>query len=210
MAARKDAADTSPGWLGKGRLEALSDGIFAFAMTLLVMNIEVPDEVPAMVAPEPVQQLLSKLYPDFTHYFLAFIMLAAFWVIHHSFMSHIRTVDRKTLWLNILGLMFIALMPFSTQLADTYISYPVSAMIFELNVFLVGMVFLLQWRHASDGRRLIAPELADGDIEHLARVILVLPALSLAAMSVAFMGFTWSIILYALLPLVYTLWPRKS
>lgn len=204
--AKKGAEGTPAAWLGRGRLEALSDGIFAFAMTLLVINIEVPDEVPAIVAPEPVQALLAKLYPDFAHYFLAFIILAAFWVIHHSFMSHLRFVDRKLLWLNILGLMCIALIPFSTQLADTYVHYPASAIIFELNILAVGMIFLSQWLYASESRRLVADELPDADISRVTWSIFGMPLLSLAAMGIAFLGYTWSILVYLLLPPAYLLW----
>lgn len=206
--AKKEQEGTPASWLGRSRLEALSDGIFAFAMTLLVINIEVPDELPTMIAPEPVQQLLSRLYPDFAHYFLAFIMLAAFWVIHHSFMSHIRLVDRKMLWLNILGLMFIALIPFSTQLADTYVHFPVSAMIFELNILVVGMIFLLQWRYASSGGRLVSPELSDREASRVGWSILGMPLFSLAALAIAFLGYTWSIMVYVLLPPAYALWLR--
>ncbi len=198
-------------WLGKGRLEALSDGIFAFAMTLLVLNIEVPQDAPAgTIAADPVQALLAKLYPDFTHYFLAFLMLAAFWVIHHSFMSHVRALNQKLMWLNILSLMFIATIPFSTNLADTYVHYPLSALVFELNVFVVGALFWLQWSHASSGRRLITPEASDRDVSNLNRIILIMPAVSLVAMAAALMGVTWSVLVYISLPLVYALWPRQT
>ncbi|VVC01593.1 Uncharacterised protein [uncultured archaeon] len=192
--------------MDKHRLEALTDGIFAFAMTLLVLGIEVPDETTAAFAsPTPVQDLLSSLTPDFTHYFVAFIILAAFWILHHSFTERIRSVDRKMLWLNITGLLFVALIPFSTDLADSYVGYPISAMVFELNVFLVGALFFLQWSYASKGRRFISPETTDAEISYLNRAIGTMPAISLAAMCVAAAGIGWSAMLFWLVPFFYLL-----
>ena len=190
--------------MDKHRLEGLSDGIFAFAMTLLVLGIEVPDEVPsAFVAANPVQHLLVSLTPDFLHYIMAFVILAAFWVMHHSYTERIRFVDRKMLWLNIASLLFVALIPFSASLADTYVDYPISAIIFELNVFLVGAIFFLQWSHASEKRRLASPAISDQEISDTKKMICVMPAISLIAILLAAMGVTWSAMLYGLVPFIY-------
>lgn len=188
----------------KHRLEGLSDGIFAFAMTLLVLGIEVPDEIASSYAtPDPVQHLLLRLTPDFLHYVMAFVILAAFWVTHHSYSERIRFVDRKVLWIGIAGLLFVTLIPFSASLADTFVEYPISAIIFELNVFLVGAMFFLQWSYASGKRHLMDPGVSGAEISHVKKVIGVVPAISLAAMLVASMGMTWSVMLYALIPFIY-------
>jgi len=201
------------GTMSKGRLENLTDGIFAFAMTLLVLGIEVPSGADVALAAlrdaNPARTLLMAIYPDLTHFVLAFIMIAAFWVMHHSFCKHVRKIDRKLLWLNIFGLLLVALMPFSTDFADTYVGYPIAAMVFELNVLVLGSVFYLQWAYASKGHRLIRPDLSAADIEHIKHIIAVMPVVSVVAMGAAFMGVTWSVLLFALTPLLYALPLRK-
>jgi len=199
--------------MGKNRLENLTDGIFAFAMTLLVLGIEVPTDADAAAQAlsdmNPVKALLVSLYPDITHYMLAFVIIAAFWVIAHSFSEHIRYVDRKLLWLNIAKLMFVALIPFSTDLADTYVQFPNAALLFEANIVIVGALMYLQWAYASRNHLLISPGLPDSEIKHTKVTILVMPAIALVAMGVALMGVTWSMLLFVLAPLIYAL-PLKK
>jgi len=203
----------TPEVMGKNRLENLTDGIFAFAMTLLVLGIEVPTDAEAaaqaLINANPVDTLLATLYPDVTHYMLAFIIIAAFWVIAHSFSEHIRYVDRKLLWLNIAKLMFVALIPFSTDLADTYVQFPNAALVFEANIIIIGALLYLQWAYASSKHRLINPKLPDSEIRHIKATILVLPAIAFVAMCFALAGETWSVMLFTFAPIIYALPLRK-
>ena len=199
--------------MGKNRLENLTDGIFAFAMTLLVLGIEVPTDadaaVQALTDMNPVKALLASLYPDVTHYMLAFVIIAAFWVISHSFSEHVRHVDKKFLWLSIATLMFVALIPFSTDLADTYVRFPNAALLFEANIIIIGALLYLQWVYASRNHRLISPKLPDSEIRHTKITILIMPAIAFVAMCVALTGVTWSMLLFTLAPLFYALPFRK-
>lgn len=193
-----------PEVMGKNRLESLTDGIFAFAMTLLVLNIEVPgDAAAAALQPGAVQALLQGLYPDFTHFVLAFVMLAAFWIIAHSFGEHIRYVDRRLLWLSVFKLLFVALIPFSANLADTYVNFPEAALVFEANIIIVGLLLYLQWSYASRNHRLISPNLPESEIGHIKIIIAIMPAIALLAMGLALAGVTWSVLLFALAPVAY-------
>jgi uncharacterized membrane protein len=103
--------------LSKNRAEALTDGIFAFSMTLLVLGIEVPEPAAGYVSADAVSVLISDLYPDFSHYMVAFLMLASFWLLHHRCYDRLKVVDINMLWMNMATLVFIALIPFSTDLA---------------------------------------------------------------------------------------------
>ncbi len=184
---------------GKSRVEALTDGIFAFALTVLVLNIEVPQSLPFPPPPDPVRAILEGLIPDIAHYFFAFTVLAAFWVSHHSLFNRIRHVDRLLTWLNIFGLVFIALMPFSAQLADTYTDYPLSAITFEINVLIVGIIFIAQWLYARWGGFSSSTE-SDG--RHVMIRLFVMPGISIAAMALAASGATWTLVLYLAAPFI--------
>ena len=198
------AEKPSPTGFTKNRLEALTDGIFAFAMTLLVLNIEVPDVLPATVPPDIVQSLLASLYPDFIHYFIAFALLAGFWLMHHAYFDHFRLIDKRIVILNVISLALVAIVPFSTDLADTFSSYPLSAIVLELNVFLIGIVYYTQWRYASC-RPHLCQRLEARHSALVSRNILILPAISLIAMAVAFSGVTWSTSIYLVTPIATVL-----
>ncbi len=195
--------------VSKNRLEALTDGIFAFALTVLVLTLDIPATAPSPPVPETLQNLLSSLAPDFRHYVLAFIILASFWVTHHQFFRRLGTIDKTYIWLTIIGLLFVALIPFSTNLAGTFDEYPLAAMFFEVNIFIVGAIFYAQWHYASAGRRLLEEGTMPAEIRLEERRLLVMPLTSLVALGVAVTGSNWSAMLYFFTPFIYMWLGRK-
>ncbi|MDD1651574.1 MAG: TMEM175 family protein [Methanomicrobiales archaeon] len=185
--------------LTKARIEALTDGIFAFAMTLLVTTLDIP-EPQGFLGTSGVARIIMENYPGFLHYVMAFLILAAFWVSHHMQFHALRVVDRRMIWMNILLLLFVALLPFSTDLAGDYPDIPLSSMVFETNIFLIGGMMFLQWLYATDGRRLVSPEVTDSRIAASRRRALVLPVVSLAGIILALLGFGASTLVYLLVP----------
>ncbi len=110
--------ETLPGGLKTARVEALSDGVFAIAMTLLILDIAVPNV--KSVSPAQLPGALRALGPEFLIYALSFIILGIYWVGHHNQYHYIGRSDRVFLWINILFLMFVAAVPFSTALLGRY------------------------------------------------------------------------------------------
>src|SRR4030088_188078 len=97
--------------LSRNRIEALTDGVFAVAMTLLVLDIKVPELEPPLAGAElPLKPL--ALWPKFLSYLISFVILGVYWVGHHIQLSFIRRADRPLLWINILFLLWVALVPF--------------------------------------------------------------------------------------------------
>jgi uncharacterized membrane protein len=103
----------------RDRIVNLSDGVFAIAITLLVLDIRVPDIPENMVASELPAALLA-LWPKYLGYVLSFVVISTFWTIHHSIFRPIRIYDRGLLYLNFLFLMFVAFVPFPTSLLGEY------------------------------------------------------------------------------------------
>jgi uncharacterized membrane protein len=99
----------------KSRIAALVDGIFAVAMTLLVLDLKLPEGTKMSNDPAVWRQLF-ELTGRFSTYALSFIVLGMFWIGHHSLFHFVRRVSRDMLWLNLLFLLFITLLPFSTNL----------------------------------------------------------------------------------------------
>ncbi len=103
----------------RGRVVNLSDGVFAIAITLLVLDIRVPDIPEGMVASELPAALFS-LWPKYLGYVLSFVVVSTLWIVHHSIFRPIREYDRGLLYLNFLFLMFVAFVPFPTSLLGEY------------------------------------------------------------------------------------------
>jgi uncharacterized membrane protein len=134
--------------LGKNRIEALSDGIFAIAMTLLILEIHVPKLPPnasnVMLAPA-----LMKLVPKFLTYAVSFISLGIYWVGHHNMYHVIRRSDRVLLWLNILFFMFVSALPFSTSLLNAFPQTQMAPVFFGANLTVIGWILYLQWVYVN-------------------------------------------------------------
>jgi len=105
------------------RIAAFTDGVMAVAITLLVLNVEVPRLTPG----EDLGDALVDLLPSIGAYALAFALVGRFWVIHHNLFEKLRGFDRALMALNLLFLALIVLVPFSAQLYDRYTSRPLAA-----------------------------------------------------------------------------------
>jgi uncharacterized membrane protein len=130
-------SDSSTLGLGKGRLEALSDGIFATVMTVLVLSLSVP----VIATPESSSALnadvttdVIALGPNILGYVLSFLLLAVMWVSHHNIFHYLRKVDRTSIWLNIIFLLSVGFVPFSTALLGRYPLLQLPVIIYGVNV----------------------------------------------------------------------------
>jgi len=192
--------------LTKGRIEALTDGIFAFAMTLLVTGMDLPIGAHS-VAPGKVHEILVGLFPDFMHYIIAFVTLAGFWVAHHVQYHSIRFIDRKLLWINIASLLFVALIPFSTALVGDYPYDSLASIVLEANLLIIGVLFYWQWWYASKDYRLVDRSVGPAAIASGKRRNLVVPTLSVAAIILALLNIPWSTAVYFLVPVLIAVVP---
>jgi uncharacterized membrane protein len=189
--------------LTKSRLEALSDGIFAFAMTLLVIGLSVPDKATLVPSNAYALQILINLYSGFVHYALAFLILGAFWLSQHMQFHSVRTPDKIFTWINLVTLMFVASLPFSASFSGAFSGVPVGAMVFELNLLLIGTGLSLQWWYATSGNRLVELTLTPAYIRRIRFRNLVVPAVSIVGIMFALAGSTWSSAIYMMLPIVF-------
>ena len=125
------------------RIAAFSDGVMAVAITLLVLNIETPS-----VAEGDLGQALWDLAPSVLAYVLSFALIGRYWVIHHQLFSKFVRFDGRLVVLNLVFLMLIALMPFSTDLFDRYTDAPLAAAVFASSLAVAAFVHFAMTRHA--------------------------------------------------------------
>ncbi len=191
--------------LNKGRAEALTDGIFAFAMTLLVLGIDVPARAAATQTSDMVSKILQDIYPDISHYLIAFVMLASFWMLHHRCYDRLKAINRKLLWMNVATLMFIALIPFSTDLADDYVTIPLAGIVFSVNMLIVGTLLYSQWSYAAGNKQLISEEVTQEEVRTVKRRMMIMPGIAIIAIALAALGFPWTVLIYMIAPVAFAI-----
>ncbi len=174
-----------------GRLSNLSDGVFAIALTLLVLDIRVPDNVLAGDLPASLLALAPKLLV----YLISFIVIGGAWGSHQRMISQIRRGDGLLVWLNLLSLLFVTLLPASAALLGRFPETFAAILCFALDVILIQLSARWLWQHASISK-LINPALDQRVVVSISRRLM----LSAGA-------FTLSLPLTLLSPiLVYVVW----
>lgn len=169
------------------RLQALTDGIFAIAMTLLVLAIDLPGKGRDHIH-LGLPGFLARHVQDFFNYALGFVLLAIFWLIHHQQFHFIRGVDRVLIWINIFMLMAVGVVPFTTSLVGNYPAETLAEFIFAVNMFVIGALFFWNWAYASKGRRLVDPQMSEAHVRAIRNRGLVLPCVSIVAAALSTVG----------------------
>ncbi len=179
------------------RIETLVDGIFAIAMTLLVLTLEVP-QIPYPATNAQILDVLSGMAPQFFIYALSFLLLATFWRINHSQFNLIKKADQGLVMINVFWLLLVALVPFSTNLVGDYGYLTVPMVFFHLNLFLIGVLFNLNWHHAA--KHSLMDESVDKNFVKNQRIInLTLPVSALIAIGLAFITPEYSPMVYLII-----------
>ena len=133
--------------MSKVRLEALTDGIFAIAMTLLVLELKVP-ELPKTVSAWELLRHLGEGAPAFFSFMVSFLYCGLLWIMHHLAMHFIRHIQIAMVWLNLLFLMSISLLPFSCALLGHYLRNQAAQEIYFWNLFVAAFFQFLMWTFA--------------------------------------------------------------
>jgi TMEM175 potassium channel family protein len=189
----------------KGRLETLTDGVFAIIMTILVFNISVPELIlftEGDFASERLSNKFVSLWPDILAYIISFATLGVYWLTHHRIFRSILYVDRPLIWINILFLMIIGVVPFSTTLLTQYLDQQISIFAYSFNAILAGVIvyalYFYTKRHS---------ELVDKTIPSLIgrragrRTIVTTSTYSVAILiSFLYLPASWLLLLFVLIP----------
>jgi uncharacterized membrane protein len=127
------------------RTEAFSDGVFAIAATLLVLNLEVPNLPRAVLG----------LAPDLLSYLVSFVVILMFWTAHRGIFRHVKSTNRPLSWLNGLFLMVVASLPFSTGLFDRYSGEPLAVVVYAGSLAVARLMLTAVWWYVSADPALI-------------------------------------------------------
>jgi uncharacterized membrane protein len=164
-----------------GRIGAFTDGVFAIAITLLVLSLDVPR------GDHDITRRVLEQWPDLVAYFLSFAVVGRFWMVHHRFFQTLHRADARLTLLNMLFLAFVVLIPYTTQLLGDHGDDTVAAVVYAAVVGLAGICNVAMIRHAlnkdhvrQEARRVTEP--------FAGRAAMAVPVVFFASIPVAFLA----------------------
>ena len=188
--------------ISRDRIITLADAVLAIVMTLLVLEIAVPQLSQSEVATE-LPKRLFELWSDIWSYAISFIILGFFWIGHDDQFHYIKRANKTLLWITIFYLLFIGLIPFSTALIGEYGDQQISVIIYGINIIIVLVWGFLQWKYATKELRLVEGDLDPKFIAIMSRRMIVGLILYLIAITVSLLNTQVSLVLFVLIPLYF-------
>lgn len=164
------------------RLNAFSDGVFAIAITLMVLTLRLPDEAASI----PIREVLRQSVPKLEIWLISFLIIGGFWIRHHKLIHRIERVDMVLLWLNLFYLLFITAMPWLVSLIETYPGEPLAVVVFSGACGFLGLVKLSMWLYASHKGRLLHPSITPREVKAVALTNLCTPVVAVITIVVAY------------------------
>ena len=155
--------------MSMGRLEAFSDGVFAIAITLLIIEVGVPK----VGESESLARALGGQWPSFASYAVSFVIIGIIWVNHHNLFRFIARVDSGVLYVNLGLLAAVAFLPFPTALLGEYVdagdNAHIATVIYSLNMTVVGIMFIALWSYLAWHPALLADGFTPADARRARR-----------------------------------------
>ncbi|MGR4064168.1 MAG: TMEM175 family protein [Vulcanimicrobiaceae bacterium] len=188
------------------RVEDLSDGVFAVALTLLVLDIQIPHGVPPAQLPAHV----FALWPRLISFLLSFFVVGYYWVGHTIMFVSIRRTDRVLQWLNLAFLTFVVIVPLSADLLASYPDSRFAVCVYGANIILIGLAQFATWQYAVGYRRLTSPELDPKYIRLLRIRLIAMPVTCVLSIALSAVSILASVALYVLVPVLFTLPSRYT
>lgn len=183
---------------GIDRINGFSDAVFAVAITLLILTIVVPEVSDIGQLP----QELADMWPKFMGFFISFVIIGGFWMNHHAMFSYLRRSTPVLLRINLFLLMFIVLLPFSTDLMSEYGDSVLAAVFYDINMASVALSMGVLWWYASYHKDLVDESVSHAMRRHLVLVYLSMTLVFCISVGIAFVNIPASLYFFlTLIPL---------
>jgi uncharacterized membrane protein len=170
----------------KTRLEAFSDGVFSIIITLLILDVRIPDK--ESITNHELNQLIRGVTPNILTYFFTFLVVGVFWVAHQRIFSFVHSVDSTLLWVNTVYLMFNALIPFPASILAKHPTLPSSVLFYTGTLFLIGAIHFVFLGLISKKQHLMHPGFDNSLLKLSAKIALVGPLCYITAAAVSFIS----------------------
>ena len=185
--------------ISKNRLETMVDGIFAIAMTILVLGITPPKPDISQAQAVLTGQIIGLL-PEFFIFIVAFLILAGFWLGHHRQFHFVRIVDSRLLWINIFLLISVVFIPYSIDVAGDSPNILIAILLFHINIIIIGLIFSFHAHYILRSENLCYPNVDKRFLwEQFHRSILI-PGIAFIAAIISFVNPPVSLLVYLVVP----------
>ncbi len=184
--------------ISKNRLEALVDGIFAFAMTLLVTGLVIP-HLSKTEAEAKLAISIAEMRSEFISFLVAFFVLASFWLMHNRQFHYVRRVDSGIMRITLFILACVVLMPFTTNISGDYSDVQVAVDLFHVNMFSLGLFFLIHWWYLTRNPDITSVAISSRDASNGMYRSLITPVISALGFVLSFISPSWSMATYLLI-----------
>lgn len=184
-------------------MEAFSDGVFAIAITLLILEVHVPDSRDGRLWHD-----LLHSWPSFASFGVSFLVIGIIWVNHHAVFQHIRRADRTLLFLNLGLLMSVSFLPFPTALLARYVraddsNAHVAAFVYSLTMTFMSIMWSTLWWHATHHEDLLEESLTHEEAHSLMRLTVLGGLIYAATMAIAWISAPATLATFAVLALYW-------
>jgi len=186
--------------ISKVNLERLTNGIYAFTMTLMVRNIQSPAAGTITDDLSFANYLISTIM-SITDFIGAFLILGMFWLFYFQMFHRMKTFDYRFLYIHLLSLMIVVFVPFTNSFAAMSEEVPASNILFQINYLILAILLTWQWHHARTHPALLEPALTEAEASFLAKKFLVPLGVGILGILMVSAGAGYIDLLY-LLPLV--------
>ncbi len=184
--------------ISKNRLEALVDGIYAFAMTLLVTGLVIP-RFSKTEAEAKLAACLAEMHSEFIAFLVAFFVLASFWHMHNRQFHYLRKIDSGVMRITLFILACVVLMPFTTNISGDYSNVQAAVVLFHGNMFTLGLLFLIHWRYLTRNPDITSVAISGHDSSAGIYRTLITPGISVLGFGLSYISPSWSMAAYLLI-----------
>ena len=191
------------------RLVFFSDAVMAIAITLLAIEIKVP-EIAIDLVEQELPRAIADLWPKLLAFFISFVVIGGNWISHHAMFRMLRSYDRRLLWLNLFHLLFVALMPFMTAVVGEYGILPFAQVLYAASVAITLFSRDVVWLYAAHRGRLLDETLTADRVRRVTITELTKPAVFLVSIPFAFISPLIPITIWILAPVWYSIVGRLA
>lgn len=171
--------------ISQDRVLGFSDAVFAFAATLLVLKIDLPQIVKEQISTQ-FFTAFTTLWPQYAANIISFLVIGYYWLNHHAIFSMVKRYNGPLVWLNLVFLIFLSFLPFPVDLYGDFFMTPIVVVFYSASLAVVGYFLALLWIYASHQHHLVSKELSSKDISYYTARMLLAPIVFTLAIPLVF------------------------